>query len=273
MKCCFCGPVKNCAPFLDRVLANIEKLGQLFESYVIIIFYDASTDNTLQKLQAYSNKPDSKLKLHINIKPVSTFRTHRIAHARNYCLEYIKQNYPDYPYFIMMDFDDPNSTNCRPEILQKYLTNDKIEDWDGLSFNTSPKYYDIWGLSIYPYCFSYNHFNNNVKFYGIIQDYVTKRLNNLKKGELLPCISAFNGFSIYKTEKFLNCRYNGKVNLKLIPLKYMLAHMKVANSPIVYKDYGHVKGLFEDCEHRAFHVQALNNGAKIRISPERVFIK
>jgi hypothetical protein len=53
----------------------------------------------------------------------------------------------------------------------------------------------------------------------------------------------------------------------------MLAHMKVANSPIVYKDYGHVKGLFEDCEHRAFHVQALNNGAKIRISPERVFIK
>ena len=31
MKCCICGPVRNCGPFLDKVLQNIEKIGSLFE--------------------------------------------------------------------------------------------------------------------------------------------------------------------------------------------------------------------------------------------------
>lgn len=268
MNCVFCGPVKNCAPFLDKVFSNIEKISTLFENYVIILFYDASTDNTLEKLKQYQIK-NPKLQFYINIKPVSQFRTHRIAYARNYCIKQIKENYANYPYFIMMDFDDPNCKNCNIFSLQKYL---KREDWDGLSFNTSPKYYDIWGLSIYPYCFSYNHFKNNQQFYNIIQDYVTKKLKNLKKDELLPCISSFNGFSIYRTEKFLDCFYDGRVNLKLIPPKYMLAHMKAANSDIIYKDYGHVKGRYEDCEHRSFHVQAITkNNAKIMIAPEVIF--
>ena len=27
MKCCICGPVRNCEPFLDKVFENIEKIG------------------------------------------------------------------------------------------------------------------------------------------------------------------------------------------------------------------------------------------------------
>ncbi len=268
--CVFCGPVKNCAPFLTTVLKNIEKIGTLFDSYVIILYYDHSTDNTLKILQSYQKNNSNKLFIHINNTYVSQYRTHRIAHARNYCLNEIRLKYADYPYFIMMDFDDPNCKNCNVSVIQKALQRD---DWDALSFNTSPAYYDIWGLSIYPYCFSYNHFKNNSVFYKIIQDYVTFRLQNLKNNSLLPCISSFNGFAIYKTNKFLNCFYDGKINLSLVPSSYMAAHMKVANSKIVFKDYGHVKGKYEDCEHRAFHVQAINkNGARIRISPDVVFI-
>lgn len=268
MNCVFCGPVKNCAPFLDTVFSNIEKMSTLFDNYVIILYYDHSTDKTLDKLKRYQRK-NPRLQFYININPVSPFRTHRIAYARNFCIEQIKQYYSDYPYFIMMDFDDPNCKKCNILSLQKYL---KREDWDGLSFNTSPGYYDIWGLSIYPYCYSYNHFNNNQQFYKIIQDYVTDRLQKLKDDELLPCISSFNGFSIYRTEKFINCLYDGRVNINLVPPHYMLAHMKAANSPLVYNDYGHVKGRYEDCEHRAFHVEAINkNNAKIRIAPEVIF--
>lgn len=36
MKCCICGPVKNCELFLDKVLKNIEKIGSLFEDYEIL---------------------------------------------------------------------------------------------------------------------------------------------------------------------------------------------------------------------------------------------
>jgi hypothetical protein len=268
MKCCICGPVKNCGPFLDKVLENIEKIGALFEEYKIVIFYDKSSDNTLLKLKEYQiNNP--RLNLYVNSIPVSKYRTIRIANARNFCLDFVKKNYPDYPFFIMMDFDDVNCKNVNPEILQNYLNR---TDWDALSFNSSPKYYDIWGLSIYPYCFSYNHFENNVEQYNKIQDYIMNLLKNIPKGELIQCISSFNGFSIYRQNKFSNCYYNGKVNVNLIPKNYLLAHMKIANSKVVFKDYGNVNGLVEDCEHRAFHVQAINkNDAKIMISPEILF--
>ena len=37
------------------------------------------------------------------------------------------------------------------------------------------------------------------------------RLNNLDKNELLECYSAFNGFAIYRKDKFINCDYNNNV--------------------------------------------------------------
>jgi len=268
MNCCICGPVKNCGPYLLTVLQNIEKLGSLFDSYQILIYYDKSNDNTLQILKDYQ-KTNSKLQIYVNQNPMSKFRTYNIAIARNFCLNFVRNNKDQFPFFIMMDFDDVNCKNVNVDILKKYL---KREDWDGLSFQTSPRYYDIWGLSIYPYCFSYNHFENNVQNYKIIQKYVENLLNKLPENGLLPCISAFNGFSIYRTNKFVNTYYDGRIRKDLISKRNMEAHMRVANSKLVYKKYVTVDGRYEDCEHRAFHIQAIKNmGAKIMISPEVLF--
>lgn len=269
MNCCICGPVKNCAPYLNKVFENIEKIGSLFDDYKIIIYYDNSTDNTLEVLKEYQKK-NPRLLFYVNQIPSSQFRTHRIATARNHCLKYIRDNTDLYPYFIMMDFDDVNCKNINVEPLKNSL---KREDWDGLSFNTSPHYYDIWGLSIWPFCFSYNHFNNNFKYHAIIRNYVMTKLNSLKPGQLLQCISSFNGFSIYKTQKFMNTYYDGRVRLDLFPKEYIQSHLKAQKSKgILYKDYGHIKGRYEDCEHRSFHQQArMNSGARIMISPEIIF--
>lgn len=271
MKCCICGPVRNCAPFLDTIFKNIEKIGSLFDDYEIIIYYDPSNDNSLAKLKEYQQK-NSRLKLYVNKTLISKYRTHRLAHARNFCLNYVKTlNLNEYPFFIMMDFDDVNCKEVKPEILQKYLSR---TDWDGLSFNTTPKYYDIWALSIYPYCFSYNHFTNtSIHDYNSIQNFIVNKLNNLKSGEILRCISSFNGFSIYRTSKFLNTNYDGKIRLDLLPKKYIIAHSKAAKSKLIFHDYGHVKGAYEDCEHRSFHIQAINNNdAKIMITKDVLFI-
>jgi len=269
-KCCICGPVKNVGIYLEKVLQNIEKIGSIFEDYKIILFYDESIDNTLQILKKYQLK-NNRLEFFVNKKPSSSFRTHNIAFARNYCLKQIKEKYSDYSYFIMMDMDNVNCKTVHAEILKKYL-NEKKDDWDALSFQTSPHYYDIWGLSIYPFCFSYNHFKNNQQFYSIIQKYVDKKLLNLKPGTLLPCLSAFNGFSLYKTSIFKDCEYDGKIRFDLVPKKFLLAHSIAAKSPIIYKKYQTVNGFYEDCEHRAFHFQSLlKKNAKIRISPEVLF--
>ena len=275
MNCCICGPVKNCGPYLSKILENMEKLGSLFEDYQIIIYYDKSNDNTLDILKKYQQK-NSKMLFYVNQKPVSKFRTHNIANARNVCLNYVKENREKFPFFIMMDCDDVNCKNINIDILKKYLYND---DWDGLSFNSSPKYYDIWGLSIYPYCFSYNHFEQNVKFYNIMQDFIDKLLKKAAiEGKLVNCISSFNGFSIYRTNKFLNTYYDGRVRLDIIPKVNLAAHIKAANSGLIFKQYFkpdgtvNVDGKYEDCEHRAFHIQARqNSGAKIMISPEILF--
>jgi hypothetical protein len=268
MNCCICGPVRNCGPYLKKVLQNIEKIGSIFDDYQIVIFYDKSDDNSLQILKEYQ-QTNPRLNLYINRNRMSPFRTHNIAIARNFCLNFVRNNKERYPYFIMMDFDDVNCKEVNTTILEKYV---KREDWDALSFNTTPEYYDIWGLSIYPYCFSYNHFEYNVQNYKIIQKYVTTLLNKLEPNQLLPCISAFNGFAIYKTSKFLNTYYDGRIRLDLIPPQNLQAHKNATNSTLVYKKYVTVDGRHEDCEHRAFHIQARqNSGARIMISPEVVF--
>ena len=177
MNCCICGPVKNCGPYLSKILENMAKIGSLFDDYQIIIYYDKSNDNTLQILKNFQLK-NSKMFFYVNQNPVSRFRTHNIANARNFCLDYVKENREKFPFFIMMDCDDVNYKEVNIDILKKYLYRD---DWDGLSFNSSPKYYDIWALSIHPYCFSYNHFTNNqFHNYHTIQEYVCRLLDNLK---------------------------------------------------------------------------------------------
>ena len=34
-KCCICGTVKNCGPFLEKIFKNIEAIGNIFEDYRI----------------------------------------------------------------------------------------------------------------------------------------------------------------------------------------------------------------------------------------------
>jgi hypothetical protein len=269
MNCCICGPVKNCEPYLYKVLENMEKIGSLFEDYKIVIYYDKSHDKTLDILKDYQKK-NSKMMFYVNKNKMSPFRTHNIAIARNFCLNYVRDNMNIYPLFIMMDCDDVNCKDINIDMLKKYLYQDS---WDGLSFNSSPKYYDIWGLSIYPFCFSYNHFENNVKYYNIIQNFIVQLLKKAKeKNTLVECISSFNGFSLYRTSKFLKTYYDGRIRLDLIPKANLDAHKNVTKSNLVFKKYITVDGRYEDCEHRAFHIQAINSsGARIMISPEVLF--
>jgi len=274
--CYFCGPVRNCAPYLERVFANIETLGDAVfgGAYKIIVFYDESSDATLDILKKYQARVGSdKFVFYVNRGHRAAYRTHRIAYARNYCLNYIRAERL-YPLFAMLDFDDVNAKMVHPDVLRKYLNGGRAAKWDALSFNTAPHYYDIWGLSIYPYCYSYNHFRNNARFYNIIKDYVEGRLKVAKvRGQLLSCISAFNGFAIYRLDAFNGCKYDGRTNPLLIPTNMMVAHMRAAESPVIYPVYAGVADCrFEDCEHRAFHVQGfLRNGARIRIAPECLF--
>jgi hypothetical protein len=261
MNCCICGTVRNCETYLKKIFINIEKIVSLFDDYKIIIYYDESTDNTLKILTEYQ-KVKPKLFLYVNKEPLSEYRTFRIAKGRNMCLNFIRKNQTKFPYFIMMDMDCVNShgqVNIEP--IKRVLDRD---DWDAVSFN-KPTYYDIWALSIKPFYLSCAHIGDSAG--NAMSKYIINILNNAKKDDLIECASAFGGFAIYRTNKFLNCYYYGGLNLSLIP-----QHLVKQNIALFKGQFNYNK--IEDCEHRYFHFMAINkNQARIRISPEILFLE
>lgn len=262
--CCICGTVKNCSKYLKNVFKNIHKITNIFKDYYIIVYYDDSDDTTLEQLLKY--KKIYKMHIHINKHYKSNYRTHRLAFGRNYCLKIINKYFYDYKYFIMMDFDDVCSNEINISVLQKYINQNN--NWDALSFNKAD-YYDIWALSIRPYIFSFAHFNNSNKVLENMKYYITNKLASLKENELLPCYSAFNGFCLYKSEIFKDCVYDGRIRLDLIPLDYLKENININNSEIVFNDTDWLSSTYEDCEHRSFHLEAINKKkARIFISPE-----
>jgi hypothetical protein len=256
MKCCICGTVRNCASYLDKIFQNIELIGSLFEDYVIIIYYDVSNDNTLEKLKKYQER-NNRLNFYVNTSPLLEYRTYRLALGRNQCLNIIKEKYRDYPYFIMMDCDDVCSRDIKVNLLNNYLHRN---DWDALSFNHPVGYYDSWALSKRPYLLSCHHFIDP----GQCQRLITNIIKKTPQHKLIKCLSAFNGFAIYRTDKFINCYYDGRFRIDYIPKNLIKENIKFSGKII--------SGLKEDCEHRHFHIQAaLENNARIRISPRCLF--
>ena len=128
------------------------------------------------------------------------------------CVNYIRKNHSDFPYFIMMDMDCVNSGGqVIIEPIKKILNRD---DWDAVSFN-KPAYYDFWALSIKPFYLSCQHIGKSAG--DVVPKYLNTLLKNANKDDLIQCASAFGGFAIYRTNKFLNCYYYGGLNLSLFP--------------------------------------------------------
>jgi hypothetical protein len=261
-----CGCVKNCGQYIEAVLKNIEKLIPLFADYQIVIAFDISQDQSLRILCEQKRK--YKIDILINRNPVSIYRTENISNARNSILKYIRdKNDPTFEHFIMLDFDDVCAGTIHPEVLQRYL-GDSGPEWDSLSFRRKI-YYDAWALSIEPYVFSCWHFNNGRQVVEMMQKYIDEKLDAVKPGELLECMSAFNGFAIYKTEKFIDQWYEWDVhkNLEIIPKKLIIKNIEAVGRELI-RHYNND----QDCEHRFFHIRAIQrNGTKIRIAPECLF--
>lgn len=261
MKCCICGTVKNCGTYLDKIFLNMESIGSLFKEYVIILYYDHSKDNTLLKIQKYKDLYPDRFHYYINNDTLVQERTINIAKGRNKCLDMIREKYNDFDYFIMMDCDDVCAGNFKKNVLLYYLLRN---DWDGLSFNHPNGYYDVWALSKDPLFLGCNLFPNGPHIY---MNYIKNIIQKTPLDALIPCFSAFNGFAIYRREKFLNCSYDGSLNYEYVPKKFIEKNISYTGKPIM-------TNLKEDCEHRRFHFQAIrDNNARIRISPLCIFTK
>ena len=274
IKTYICGCAKDVGSYLDDVFNNIGFIGELFDDFHIIIYYDESDDNTLVKLNEYYEYYQSKMTVLIGKEPLTNIRTQNIANARNGILTKIKEfNNDEFQYFIMMDMDEVCSSKFNKNALDTYLQYERTNNplsWDALSFNRII-YYDLWALSIDPYGFSCNHYENTHKVKNQMIHFLKEELGKviLKNPNtgLLPCISAFNGFAIYRKDQFINIKYEWNIHKTLIiypRLNIDKMSRVVFQQPISRHD---------DCEHRYFHIRASQlNKARICISPSCLFI-
>jgi len=294
--CCVIGLcVYNNEPGLPSVLSNIVKIieSSLFEKITVVAFYDNSSDKSHSIMEIFKKKYESicanifKMIIVVNnsngrkmrmdygggtnavSRALDTGRTARISIARNGILHVIRGLHNKgflNKYFIMMD---SNEYACVGQINIPTLRSalERSDEWDSVSFNRDAGYYDYWALSYDPYIYSVFHvmnrnetaknmredFDKKIKYANVIND-------NKKKYDFIPVYSSYNGFAVYKTDKFLNCSYSSNIDLRLFPKKLL--------PPQIMNKFTN------DCEHRKFHLEAIKrNKARIVVSPLSIFYK
>ena len=256
---------------LPPVIKNIKTLINLFTDTKVNFFYDKSTDDTLQILQNFQKEYPHCVDIIINTTPRSSSRTTNIAHARNQLLQHTLTKYPEHQYIIMMD---TNEYSCVGEIntdtILKVFTPNNIHKWDAVSFDREAGYYDTWALSFDNFIYSFFHFQNSKSVVEKMREEFNELLSSYKlyiPNEFIPVYSAFNGFAIYKTHKFTGCSYSSTIDPSIFPTDSISNQIKYCNSNIL-------PYLENDCEHRHFHLQAIQkNNAIINIFPQSIFKK
>ena len=265
---CFC--VRNCEKYLPSIFKNIELLRTLNFNIISIFVYDNCNDKSEELLVKYKEKYKKNVIIK-NIINKSELRTVRIAKARNECLDIIYNKLKNISFHIMIDCDDVCSPKWNIDIINKYLNNFDNDDWDSISFNKKG-YYDIWALlynDFKNHCWGFGYQSNNIV--KIMRNDIISILENSKTNSI-NVYSAFNGFAIYKTDKFKGLYYDGLYkNFKLLITdtereKTLETIKKKFNLNVNICDICYFSKTEECCEHLFYHLSALKKGCKIKIS-------
>lgn len=216
MNIALCMPVRDCGKYLEKIFSNIDKLKEkcnnitFYEIYV----YNDCLDNTEELI--LQRKKENKNIIIREITNNHIYRTCRISLARNTILDIIYKKLKNIDYHIMIDADDMCAHEWDYDIICNYLNNYDNDDWDCITFNRN-HYYDIWALLIDSYdiqCYHYllDHTSDINRFTNIVvllmRIYVNNKLSKTNNNSI-EVISAFNGFAIYKTNKYKNIYYDG----------------------------------------------------------------
>lgn len=264
--CCLC--VRNCYQYLPKIFDNLFFLRKEFKNFCAVFVYDNCNDGSERLLKEYQKRATHPVVIIHNKNNKSPYRTVRIANARNKYLRVVYEYLTNVDFHIVIDADDVNCGRWNVDLIKRYINEDS---WDALSFNRSP-YYDIWALIYDKYrhhCWGYRpNPDCQIIVNHMMQD-IQNKLRNTNPNHLLECLSAFNGFAIYRTNKFKNIYYDGVYN----NIKHLISDnernetLETLNQ-IFNRRFAIDENYVEHCEHIFYHISAIkNNNARIRISP------
>lgn len=248
----FCGMVRDCGSSVKRIIPSVERLGNQFKDYHIVIFENNSKDNTKQILNNWQSRnkrvtaicndfDENKYKNIPKDKsyylPNSRRRIQKYVDYRNLYMEYLDNITYDADYVILIDFDIAR-INIKG-VITSFGT--KLE-WDVITANGysySPRfkrrYHDTYALC------ELGHENIPQSIPDIIS--YRQIFSSLRKNmPLIRVYSAYGGLAIYKREILKNMRYK-----------------------IIFNNYD---GVEVYCEHYSLYKQLAEKGYnKVYINP------
>ena len=232
MKVALTGLARDVGIFLPHVLLIIDEIRNRCHSlwptgsFLTLFFENDSSDNTRELLNAWSIQRD-----HVVLLTEETLlerypkRTHRLAHARNTVLRYLRTHHSDYDRVVIMDMDEV-CTQLDVDNFFKYLTS----DFDGIAAkcsNSQPRHSDPFAMrGLLPpmkQCVTTadrgkpNWWTcNSLDKHGIDEKFLSDDHRNFKGAEPVQVKSCFNHLAIYNGKILLqsHCEYDGTIGDK-----------------------------------------------------------
>ena len=262
---CFC--VRNCAIYLKSIFLNIARFRLINPDLYCVFVYDNCRDSSAAILLDYQRKHNNVIIK--TIKNTNPNRTVRISNARNECLSIVYNEIANVDYHVMIDCDNVNIIAWDINLLSYYLNQN--QDWDCITFNR-PLFYDIWALLFDNYkqhCYGFN-VTNSEHIISIMHKAICKKLKECPT-DSIEVLSAFNGFAMYRTQKLKGCFYDGLyANVKsFITKEYQQKTIEQFKKHNLHLTINH--NYIECCEHIHYHLLALKNGCKIKLSKFNLF--
>ena len=237
----FGSTVRSIDSYIPNLIQHIERCGNKFASWKLVVYENDSTDRTRQILLDEKNRlldQGDKIECIFEDNVSEPSRTKRLAHGRNMILDKIRAMSGPIDYVIMLDGDNINMSGTFVQTIESCFQN-PTESWDVMAGNqANSHYYDIWALRYDPIiksdCWADGgHFDINSVYFD----------KNLPPFEV---DSAFSGIAIYKWSIMSQCQYDGEYH---------------SDNP-----FGYPTGR-EKCEHVALHECIKKKGGTIWINP------
>lgn len=205
------GAISNRENEIEPVLDNIKRICTLFDDVKCIFVESDSTDSTYRVLQQACINKNINADCHTLgcLRYKFPHRTGRIAAARNFYLDQVEENYSDYDYLLVIDF---NEANTEPIDLDCVLSNFKYNNWDMICANQAQIYYDLWALRHpiwMPFdCWDHRNAPDYMSFNEKHNYCVRSRFKHIPYDmELIEVESAFGGTAFIKISSIKNARH------------------------------------------------------------------
>ena len=226
---------RNCEKNLQKSIDIVKKLE--FKKLSFFVYENNSTDQT-KKILLDNQNDQITISLNTDETPYLTNRsrerTINLAKYRNICLEWVKQNYSDFDYVIVLDLDADEGFSI-DGIYNSISWLNKIEASAGMgSYSLIAKKNEL---------FHYDAFAarlDNWEESSVLSNSFEKKFNQYHPdvgSNPVPFYSCFGGLTVYKAECFISGHYDGSMG----------------------------------CEHIWFHKSMRDKGYEMYLNPSSIF--